>query len=99
MEPVWNNKAGTEETNWDEFRIHDGRVIDNQICDWKGGKGNHQGKEEPITLKGRYELHWQPYSEGWFDSSMDKNIIKWLRPEQGSQPIHGGKFQYLFVEI
>ena len=98
MAALWDWKNRNEERYWDEFRMYDGRVIDNQICDWKGGKGNHGDKEEPITLKGRYEFHWQEYSEGWFDPSVDKNTIKWLPPEHGT-PLPGGKFRYLFVEI
>ena len=69
-----------------EFRIHEGRIIDNEILDWirKEGGQSFGERENPIKLRGTYEFNWKDYSE-----LKDKNNL----------PVRNGKFRYLAVEI
>ena len=69
-----------------QFRIHEGRVIDNEVLDWirKEGGQSFGDMENPIKLRGTYKFNWKDYSE-----LKDKNNL----------PVTNGKFRYLFVEI
>jgi len=46
-----------------DFRIHEGRTIKGTLK-WKRGtsKGTIRGRENPIKLTGKYNLHWKNYS-------------------------------------
>ena len=69
-----------------QFRIHEGRVIDNEVLDWirKEGGQSFGDMENPIKLRGTYKFNWKDYSE-----LKNKNNL----------PVTNGKFRYLFVEI
>ena len=69
-----------------QFRIHEGRIINNEKLDWirKEGGQSYGIMENPIKLKGTYKFNWKDYSE-----LKDKNNL----------PVTNGKFRYLFVEI
>ena len=69
-----------------QFRIHEGRVIDNEVLDWirKEGGQSFGDMEDPIKLRGTYKFNWKDYSE----LKMKNNL-----------PVTNGKFRYLFVEI
>ena len=69
-----------------QFRIHEGKVINNEELDWirKEGGQSFGDMENPIKLRGTYKFNWKDYSE-----LKDKNNL----------PVTNGKFRYLFVEI
>ena len=69
-----------------QFRIHEGRVINNEVLDWirKEGGQSFGDMENPIKLRGTYKFNWKDYSE-----LKNKNNL----------PVTNGKFRYLFVEI
>ena len=69
-----------------QFRIHEGRVINNEVLDWirKEGGQSFGDMEDPIKLRGTYKFNWKDYSE----LKMKNNL-----------PVTNGKFRYLFVEI
>ena len=69
-----------------QFRIHEGRIINNEKLDWirKEGGQSYGQMENPIKLRGTYKFNWKDYSE-----LKDKNNL----------PVTNGKFRYLFVEI
>ena len=69
-----------------QFRIHEGRVINNEELDWirKEGGQSFGDMENPIKLRGTYKFNWKDYSE-----LKNKNNL----------PVTNGKFRYLFVEI
>lgn len=51
-------------SNYDDFRIYDGREIQGKLS-WKPGTGDGTKKkrEEPISLSGSYTLRWIKYSD------------------------------------
>ena len=69
-----------------QFRIHEGKVINNEELDWirKEGGQSFGDMENPIKLRGTYKFYWKDYSE-----LKNKNNL----------PVTNGKFRYLFVEI
>ena len=69
-----------------QFRIHEGKVINNEELDWirKEGGQSYGERENPIKLKGTYRFNWKDYSE----LKMKNNL-----------PVTNGKFRYLFIEI
>ena len=69
-----------------QFRIHEGRIINNEKLDWirKEGGQSYPNMENPIKLRGTYKFNWKDYSE-----LKNKNNL----------PVTNGKFRYLFVEI
>ena len=69
-----------------QFRIDEGRVINNEELDWirKEGGQSYGERENPIKLKGTYRFNWKDYSE----LKMKNNL-----------PVTNGKFRYLLVEI
>ena len=69
-----------------QFRIHEGRVINNEELDWirKEGGQSFGDMENPIKLRGTYKFNWKDYSE-----LKNKNNL----------PVTNGKFRYLFVAI
>ena len=69
-----------------QFRIHEGKVINNEELDWirKEGGQSFGDMENPIKLRGTYKFNWKDYSE-----LKNKNNL----------PVTNGKFRYLFVEI
>ena len=69
-----------------QFRIHEGKVINNEELDWIRKKGGQSfgDMENPIKLRGTYKFNWKDYSEL-------KNT--------NNLPVTNGKFRYLFVEI
>ena len=69
-----------------QFRIHEGRIINNEKLDWirKEGGQSYGHMETPIKLRWTYKFNWKDYSE-----LKNKNNL----------PVTNGKFRYLFVEI
>ena len=69
-----------------QFRIHEGRIINNEKLDWirKEGGQSYGQMENPIKLRGTYKFNWKDYSE-----LKNKNNL----------PVTNGKFRYLFVAI
>ena len=69
-----------------QFRIHEGKVINNEELDWirKEGGQSFGDMENPIKLRGTYKFNWKDYSE-----LKNKNNL----------PVTNGKLRYLFVEI
>ena len=69
-----------------QFRIHEGKVINNEELDWirKEGGQSFGDMENPIKLRGTYKFNWKDFSE----LKMKNNL-----------PVTNGKFRYLFVEI
>ena len=69
-----------------QFRIDEGRVINNEELDWirKEGGQSYGERENPIKLKGTYRFNWKDYSE----LKMKNNL-----------PVTNGKFRYLLVKI
>jgi len=47
-----------------DFRIHENRVVTGEL-QWEqsASKGTMRGREEPIPIKGVYNLNWQDYSQ------------------------------------
>lgn len=57
------NRAGSADSVDAAFRLHDGRVLSGEAAwDKRASTGTTTHREAPITLVGRYELGWQPYS-------------------------------------
>ncbi len=56
-------RESSRETVDQSFRLHDGRVS-NSVMAWKhtASTGTMRGREEPISLDGRYVVSWQPHS-------------------------------------
>ena len=69
-----------------QFRIHEGKVINNEELDWIRKKGGQSfgDMENPIKLRGTYKFNWKDYSE----LKMKNNL-----------PVTNGKFRYLLVKI
>lgn len=61
-EPTYLKSPQNEDCVYREFSIHEGSVKEGMM-NWspKAGFGTVRGHEEPITLKGRYEIHWKEY--------------------------------------
>ena len=56
-------QQGWEDKTDGAFRIHEGRVIKGKMK-WseQASKGTKEGREEPIKLKGAYDVVWRDYS-------------------------------------
>ena len=56
-------KQGWEDRTDGAFRIHEGRVIKGKM-EWSGlaSEGTKEGREEPIQLRGTYNVNWEDYS-------------------------------------
>jgi len=84
-----NDKSYWEESSYkgldDAFKIHEGRKISGTL-NWKEGTGagTIKGKEEPITLRKKYTLHWRDYAE--------------LKTDSASQQ-RNTRFRYLLIEV
>ena len=50
-----------------DFRLHQGRVLEGDL-QWSDGasEGTKRGREDPLTLRGRYTINWQEYSKSVF---------------------------------
>ena len=61
-EGLW--KGGMNGSNYDEFRIYDGRTVSGNM-NWKPGTGDWTKKtrKDPITLSGKYTIKWVNYSD------------------------------------
>lgn len=84
-ENYWKTSKNDETAADKDFRIPEGKTINGKLC-WKKGtsKGTMRGREEPITLKGKYELNWKKYSNlGKYSNSKEQN----------------GQFRYLLIEV
>ena len=48
---------------YDDFRLTDGRLVSGTL-EWgpSAGPGTKRGREAPLSLVGRYDLHWSDYS-------------------------------------
>lgn len=59
----WRSPAYDRLTNAGSFRLHDGTVLSG-LREWRPGTGagTNRGREQPIALVGRYELHWVDFS-------------------------------------
>lgn len=59
----WAEARGVDDTSA-AFSLHDGRVLSGRL-DWspRASVGTKRGREEAITLRGRYTFLWQAYSE------------------------------------
>ncbi len=62
-ENYWKTSKNDETAADKDFRIPEGKTINGKLC-WKEGtsKGTMRGREEPITLNGKYDLEWKNYS-------------------------------------
>ena len=56
-------QQGWENRTDGAFRIHEGRVIKGEM-DWsnEASEGTKEGREEPIKLRGTYDVNWRDYS-------------------------------------
>jgi len=59
----WVSARGND-TVYAAFQIHEGRHLEGTMS-WAShaGAGTMRGREEPIQLQGRYEAHWENYSQ------------------------------------
>ncbi len=59
----WRAPTHGRETNAHAFRIHEGVTLEGSRA-WGPltGAGSSKGREEPLILRGRYEMRWRPYS-------------------------------------
>lgn len=62
-ENYWKTSPNDETAADKDFRIPEGKTIKGEL-NWKDGtsEGTMSGREEPITLKGEYDLKWEDYS-------------------------------------
>ena len=58
----WNRGRGG--TISDAFFLYEGRHLAGRM-EWaaRAGKGSTQGREEPLSLRGSYDLRWRDYSD------------------------------------
>ena len=56
-------KRGWEDRTDGAFRVHEGRIIKGEMK-WSdlASEGTKEGKEEPIKLRGAYDVNWRDYS-------------------------------------
>lgn len=56
-------QQGWEDRTDGAFRIHEGRVIKG-VMDWskEASEGTKEGRQEPIKLRGAYDVNWRDYS-------------------------------------
>ena len=56
-------QRGWEDTSDAAFRVHEGRVIKGEMK-WSesASEGTKEGRQEPINLKGSYDINWRDYS-------------------------------------
>lgn len=59
----WSEPRSTDDTSA-AFSLHEARSLSGRL-DWspRTGAGTKRGREEPISLRGRYRLQWRNYSE------------------------------------
>ena len=59
----WEDRA-RRTTSDAAFQLHEGRTITGEMT-WSesAGAGTTRDHEDPICLKGSYDLHWQDYAE------------------------------------
>ena len=82
----WNPPPRPDRTTNDyEFRLHEDRTVGGDMA-WseRAGAGTIKGREEPICLKGSYNLQWQDYTP------RDYTFIEQERNRQ---------FRYLMVHV
>ena len=62
-DPGYWHPTDDGETIDKDFRIHEGRQLEGSLA-WhqKTGAGTSKGREDPITLRGRYRLQWRNFS-------------------------------------
>jgi hypothetical protein len=79
----WKPAAGSSTVDA-SFRLHEGRMVQGTLS-WAptAAKGTIKGREEPIVLRGTYQLAWQDYSEA----------------ASGSVGGSRTRFRYLLVEV
>lgn len=46
-----------------EFRLHEGRVLAGSLAWAPHAGGTTRGREDGLSVRGRYECHWLPYSD------------------------------------
>jgi len=83
---LWTPKANREESNYDEFRVFDGRKIHGEMK-WKPatGEGTKKGRTGSINLEGTYTIQWKRYSEP--------------KPESETGKATKNPFKYMYVEV
>ena len=56
-------RQGWGNTSDAAFRLHEGKIIKGEMK-WseRAGKGTTKGREEPVKLRGTYEVNWRDYS-------------------------------------
>jgi hypothetical protein len=59
----WTRTAN-QNTNDADFRIYDGRILEGQL-QWgaNASEGTKRNREQPITLRNRYVVKWEDYSQ------------------------------------
>ena len=63
-EPSYSREGSLKRgSNHYDFRIHEGRVVTGELAWLDPTAGGAKKRQEPINLKGSYDLRWQDYSE------------------------------------
>lgn len=60
----YNSDPGQDKQTADRnFRLHEGKGVSGKLT-WgeQTGQGTMKGREEPLSIRGRYDLHWANYS-------------------------------------
>lgn len=63
-DPIYWNSPTRNDTNYFEFTLHEGRIVEPCALKWgpNTGIGTMVGREQPIQISNRHELHWKDYS-------------------------------------
>jgi hypothetical protein len=69
-------RSGNRHTIDADFRLEQGRVL-HGVLKWgeKASAGTKRGREEPIVVRGQYELSWEDYSQ---PSSASYGVFRYL---------------------
>ena len=71
------------------FRIHEEKMISGQLFgDDRAGEGTMKGREEPITLQGKYIIKWDIYSQ--LDDSIRSEFLYLMLPVHNIQSSRNG---------
>lgn len=85
-DPSYYQNTGHKKQTVDrDFRINEGKNVSGQLS-WgeRTGKGTMKGREEPISLKGHYEMNWNNYSQ--IDNSGTGIFRSLILPVQDIEP-------------
>ncbi len=81
---LWEAKKNGKESNYDEFRVFDGRKLYGEMK-WKPktGEGTRKGRTDPIKLRDKhvYPIQWKHYSKPEVEGETEnatKNLFRYM---------------------